>query len=212
MFALAPEIRVQTAAVLIDSDAETPVDEAPSDHALMLAVRAGDLDRLGDLFERHHRSLYGFFVHLTGNRTASEDLVQFVFERMLKYRHTYRDEGKFTAWIYHLARTVAADHFRRGQRLPQSLAPEDLPDVADEAPDAGATAETTEDLALMREALAALSPDHREVLVLHRLQHLPHAEIARLLDCREGTVKVRLHRALAALRERFFHLRQEHIR
>ncbi len=212
MLALASEIRVQSAAVLLECAAETPVDEAASDHALMLAVRAGDLDRLGDLFERHHRALYGFFVHLTGNRTASEDLVQLVFERILKYRHTYRDEGKFTAWIYHLARTVAADHFRRGQRLPQSLAPEDLPDVTDEQPDAGTRAETTDDLALMREALADLSPDHREVLVLHRLQHLPHAEIARLLDCRVGTVKVRLHRALGALRERFFQLRQEHIR
>ena len=178
----------------------------------MLAVRAGDLDRLGDLFERHHRALYGFFVHLTGNRTASEDLVQLVFERILKYRHTYRDEGKFTAWIYHLARTVAADHFRRGQRLPQNVAPEDLPDIADEQPDAGTHAETADDVALMRDALASLSPDQREVLILHRLQHLPHAEIARLLDCRVGTVKVRLHRALSALRDRFFHLRKEHAR
>jgi len=212
MLALASEIRVQTAVVLLDSDAETPVDETPTDHALMLAVRGGDLDRLGDLFERHHRALYGFFVHLTGNRNASEDLVQLVFERILKYRHTYRDEGKFSAWIYHLARTVAADFFRRNARVPQSVAHEDLQDLPDEQPDAGARAETNDDLALMREALACLSPDHREVLILHRLQHLPHSEIARLLDCRVGTVKVRLHRAVGALRERFFQLRQEHVR
>ncbi len=209
MPAFATEIRVQTAAAVLDSNAETPVDEAPCDHALMLAVRGGDLDCLGDLFERHHRALYGFFVHLTGNRSASEDLVQLVFERILKYRHTYRDEGKFSAWIYRLARTVAADFFRRHARVPHSVAPEDLHDLADEQPDAGARAETNDDLSLMREALASLPLEQREVLTLHRLQHLPHAEIARLLNCRVGTVKVRLHRAVSALRDRFFQLRQE---
>ena len=209
MFAATSEIHMQTGAALLESAAENPVDESASDHALMLAVRDGDLDRLGDLFERHHRPLYGFFVHLTGNRTASEDLVQLVFQRILKYRHTYRDEGKFSAWIYHLARTVAADHFHRTARAPQSVAPEDLPDVADEGPNAVAQTEQGEDLALMRHALASLSVEQREVLTLHRLQHLPHAEIARLLDCNVGTVKVRLHRALGALRDRFFQLRKE---
>jgi len=76
----------------------------PPTNELMIAVRAGEIDKLGDLFERHHRPLYGFFVRHTGDRTASEDLVQLVFYRILKYRHTYRDEGRFSAWIYHLAR------------------------------------------------------------------------------------------------------------
>jgi len=53
-----------------------------------------------------------FFLRLTANRGLSEDLVQIVFYRILKYRHTYRDEGKFSAWIYHLARKVAASTFQ----------------------------------------------------------------------------------------------------
>jgi len=54
----------------------------------MLAVRAGEIRRLGELFERHHRRLYGFFVRLTNQPAVSEDLVQIVFYRILKYRHT----------------------------------------------------------------------------------------------------------------------------
>src|SRR3978361_2376147 len=87
--------------------------ETPNDHELMIAVRPGEIRKLGALFERYNGRLYGFFVRLTNQPSISEDLVQIVFYRILKYRHTYRDEGKFSAWIYHLARKVAADHFRK---------------------------------------------------------------------------------------------------
>jgi RNA polymerase sigma factor (sigma-70 family) len=107
--------------------------EATSDHELMIAVRAGEIRRLGDLFERYHQPLYGFFVRLTNQPSVGEDLVQIVFYRILKYRHTYRDEGKFSAWIYHLARKVAADHFRKHASTPIPTDPADLL----EQPDAG---------------------------------------------------------------------------
>jgi RNA polymerase sigma-70 factor (ECF subfamily) len=77
-----------------------------SDKALMLKVRDGDLDRLGLLFERYHRCLYRYFYRLTSQRQTSEDLVQEVFERMLKYRHTYTGKGKFLTWMYQIARNL----------------------------------------------------------------------------------------------------------
>jgi len=194
-----------------DSNAAETVDTP--DHDLMLAVRAGDLRRLGDLFERHHGPLYGFFVRLTSDRDASEDLVQMVFYRILKYRHTYRDEGKFSAWIYHLARKVAADHFnsRRGRNA-RTLAGADEPaweELPDQSPAPDARAVTTDDVALLNRALAALPSDQRELLVLARFQHLSHEEIAQLLETTVGAVKVRVHRAFVALRDRYFRLRRE---
>lgn len=193
---------------MVDSVVARSVD-SPSDHELMIAVRAGEIARLGDLFERHHGPLYGFFVRLTGNRTASEDLVQLVFYRILKYRHTYRDEGKFSAWIYHLARKVAADHFRKHASTPVPIDPDDLQSLASDEPHAGDRAAQSDDLAMMRAALADLPLEQREILTLHRFQNLRHDEIARLLDCNVGAVKVRVHRALGALRDRFFRLRKE---
>lgn len=183
--------------------------DAASDHELMIAVRAGEIRRLGDLFERHHRPLYGFFVRLTNQPAVSEDLVQIVFYRILKYRHTYRDEGRFSAWIYHLARKVAADHFRKHAHTPTPADPVDFEHEPDEAPAPDARAATTDDLALLRRALARVSHDHREVLVLSRLQHLEHQEIARLLDCSVGAVKVRVHRALKELRNVYLRLRKD---
>lgn len=183
--------------------------DATSDHDLMLAVRAGELSRLGDLFERHHRPLFGFLARLTREPDVAEDLVQIVFQRILKYRHTYRDEGKFSAWIYHLARRVATDHFNRRKRIPTPTDPTTFADVSDDdTPPANEQAAKSDELNLMQNALAALPSEQREILILHRFQHLPHDEIGRLLNISAGTAKVRVHRALAALRDRFFKLRR----
>ncbi len=183
--------------------------EATSDHELMIAVRAGEIRRLGDLFERYHKPLYGFFVRLTNQPSVGEDLVQIVFYRILKYRHTYRDEGKFSAWIYHLARKVAADHFRKHAATPLPTDPADLVEQPATEPQPSEQAATAEDVVLLRAALARLPLEHREVLVLSRLQHLEHKEIAKLLDCSVGAVKVRAHRALKELREVYFKIRKE---
>lgn len=183
--------------------------ETTSDHELMIAVRAGEIRKLGELFERYHKPLYGFFVRLTNQPSVGEDLVQIVFYRILKYRHTYRDEGKFSAWIYHLARKVAADHFRKHASTPIPTNPTNLVEQADADPQPSDQAATTEDVVLLRAALARLPLEHREVLVLSRLQHLEHKEIAKLMDCSVGAVKVRAHRALKELREVYFKIRKE---
>jgi RNA polymerase sigma factor (sigma-70 family) len=192
------------------ADASLPVAvEATPDHELMIAVRAGEIRKLGDLFERYHKPLYGFFVRLTNQPSVGEDLVQIVFYRILKYRHTYRDEGKFSAWIYHLARKVAADHFRKHASTPIPTDPTNLVEQPDVDPQPSDHAATAEDVVLLRAALARLPLEHREVLVLSRLQHLEHKEIAKLMDCSVGAVKVRAHRALKELREVYFKIRKE---
>jgi len=187
---------------------DTP-DAQRSDHALMLAVRDGELDALGELFERHHGPLFGFLVKLTGDRAAAEDVAQVVFQRMLKYRHTYRDDGCFTAWMYHLARRCASDHFRKSHAAPHATDPVALLDHPDEAPHAGDRARARDDQALLHTALARLDRDDREVLLLSRFQELSFAEIAGILECSVGAAKVRAHRALHELRDVYFRLQHE---
>lgn len=187
------------------SNAAPSVDSA-TDHALMLAVRDGELDALGILFERHHGPLFGFLLKLTGDRTAAEDLTQTVFQRMLKYRHTYRNEGSFTAWMYHLARRCAADHFRRANAAAQATDPDIINEHVDDAPHAAQQVANRDDHALLHAALAQLEHEDREVLLLARFQELSFAEIATILECSAGAAKVRAHRALRELRTRFFRL------
>lgn len=183
--------------------------DSSSDHALMLAVRDGKLDALGDLFERHHGRLFGFLYKLCGERSAAEDLTQTVFQRMLKYRHTYRDDGSFTAWMYHLARRCAADHFRRSNAAPKPTDPADLLDHADHAPHAAHHATTRDDHHMLHTALRQLEEGEREVLLLSRFQELSFAEVASILGCSVGAAKVRAHRAVHALRDAYFRLQKQ---
>ncbi|MDB6169526.1 MAG: polymerase, sigma-24 subunit, subfamily [Verrucomicrobia bacterium] len=206
-----PEIRVDSTPFVVKSapDAVDPATDTLTDHELMIAVRDGDLGALGELFERHHGPLYGFLVKLTNQRTAAEDIAQTVFQRMLKYRHTYRDDGSFTAWMYHLGRRCAADHFRKHNAAPAATDPASLQDHADDAPHAGDRAATRDDHALLHSALGRLDRDDREVLLLSRFQELSFAEIAAILECSVGAAKVRAHRALRELRDTYFRLQKE---
>ena len=213
MIAALDEIHVQPRSPLVNRlRAATNVDsttEQRSDHVLMLAVRDGELDALGELFERHHGPLFGFLVKLTGDRVGAEDVAQVVFQRMLKYRHTYRDDGSFTAWMYHLARRCAADYFRKSNSAPHATDPVDLEDHADDAPHAAHHAAARDDHALLQTALARLQRDDREVLLLSRFQELSFAEISGILECSVGAAKVRAHRALRELRTIYFRLQKE---
>jgi len=180
-----------------------------SDHELMLAVREGDFDALGELFEKHHGPLFGFLAKYTGDRTAAEDITQIVFQRMLKYRHTYRDEGNFTTWMYHLARRCSADHFRKSNKAPTATDPADLHHHADERPLADAHATASDDHALLNHALNKLDQDDREILLLSRFKGHSFAEIASILECSIGAAKVRAHRALRQLRDIYLQLQKE---
>lgn len=180
-----------------------------SDHALMLAVRGGDLDSLGELFERHHRPLFGYLCKLVGDRAAAEDIVQNVFHRILRYRHSYRDDGDFRPWLYQMARHCSADHHRRASSQPLPVDPIELSDRRDESPAGPERESKREERAALHAALGDLDAGDREVLLLSRFQELSFADIARILDCSVGAARVRAHRALRALRERFFELQKE---
>ncbi|WP_460912686.1 RNA polymerase sigma factor [Spirosoma areae] len=167
----------------------------------MLQVKAGRMDTMGLLFERYHRPLFGFLFHMTGQREASEDMLQTVFYRMLKYRHTFTGEGEFRSWMYHLARNVLVDYNKQNKRSAQQY---DLADVADKiggGPAADERLQKEQELDMLHRAMAKLSTDNREVLVLSRFQELKYEEIARVLNTTEGAVKVRVHRAMNELKK-----------
>jgi len=163
----------------------------------MNQVRGGVAELLGVLFERYHVPLFNFYYKLTGERTLSEDLVQEVFFRILKYRHSYKPDTAFRAWMYQIARNARVDHFRK-KRPETSWEPEMSPAFTPDDP-----AQQKQESALLREALLELSDDKREVLVLSRFQDLKYEDIARMMGCEVNTVKVRVHRALQDLREIF---------
>ena len=166
----------------------------------MLQVKAGQVDKMGLLFERYHRPLYGFFYHLNGAGEASEDLVQTVFYRMLKYRHTFTGEGEFRTWMYHLARNAVVDAAKKNKNSRHHADIVDWEERIGGGTLADASLQRAQDVDLLHQALARLPAPQREVLVLSRFQELKYEQIAQLLDTTEGAVKVRVHRALTQLK------------
>lgn len=171
--------------------------QADSDNSLMVAVQRGDLDRLSVLFERYHQPLFGFFVRMTGNQQASQDLVQDVFLRVLRFRTTYRPGSRFRTWMYEIARNVAHDW---RQRLGREIGLDSASEIAVDGEAADRAVEAQEERRLLVTALASLPPDKREVIVLSRCQGLNYEDVAAVLGCQVGAVKVRVHRAMKTLR------------
>jgi RNA polymerase sigma factor (sigma-70 family) len=179
------------------SDAHRAMTNSLPDEDLMLQVREGVGEMLAVLFDRYQSPLLNFYCRLTGDRVASEDLVQDVFFRILKYRQSYRPGTPFRAWMYQIARNARQDYHRKH--------PEALPFEPEMSPGVVSidSAEAEQQNAILHKALLTLPEEKREVLLLSRFQELKYEEIARMLDCEVGTVKVRIHRALRELRSAF---------
>ena len=165
----------------------------------MLKVKEGDLDRLGLLFERYKRPLFGFFYGMNRDSELSEDLIQNVFFRILKYRYLFRGEGDFKTWLFHIARNVNNDHYRKN-KLGKLEAVEKYQDQlgADDAQ--SVQLQRSEETQLLESALNRLSPDKREILLLSKFQEKKYKEIGEILGCSEGAVKVKVFRALQELK------------
>jgi RNA polymerase sigma factor (sigma-70 family) len=171
-----------------------------SDNAIMLKVKAGDLDRMGLLFERYQRPLYGFLFHMTYQREASEDMVQQVFYKMLKYRHTFTGSGEFIHWMYSIARNVLKDRGKRKQLPVQQGSVEELAGKLPGGLNPEEQLEKRQARAGLYKAMERLSDDHREILTLSRFQELKYQEIAQVLDISETAAKTRVHRAMQELK------------
>jgi RNA polymerase sigma factor (sigma-70 family) len=176
-----------------------------TDNALMAQVSNGEVAKMALLFERHHRPLFRYFVSMNRNRELSEDLVQDVFFRMLRYRASYDPTQSFTAWMYQIARNASVDQAqkRRGEVIGIDEFDDRRTEPASPAPGPEESAARGQDLALLRRALDRLPADKRELLVLSRFQNMKYEEIAGILDCEPGTVKVRVFRAVRALEQAY---------
>lgn len=180
--------------------------ETLSDNALMIKVKDGDLDRLGLLFERYKKPLFGFFYGMNKDAELCEDLVQNVFFRILKYRYLFRGEpagrpggGDFKTWMFHIARNVNHDHYRKN-KLGKTESVELWQERIGHNDIYSVQVQQDEDLKMLSIAMDRLPEDKREVLLLSKFQEKKYKEIGEILGCSEGAVKVKVFRALQDLK------------
>jgi RNA polymerase sigma-70 factor (ECF subfamily) len=173
---------------------------ASEEAALLRRVAAGDhREALGVLHDRHATRIYRLGLRLLGDRGRAEELVQETFVRLWQSAARFDPERSTVGgFVLLLARRAAVDVLRRSAVRPVHVALDGA--SGDEPVSDDQVAQLVEGLAV-REALEALSPDHRRVLELGYDEDLTQTQIAARLELPLGTVKSRTYHALRALRE-----------
>lgn len=176
------------------------------DHNLMLKVRDGDVEKLNLLYKRYSRRFFGFFYGMTKDGATSEDLVQNVFVRILKYKHTYKDNGDFEVWAFQMARNVHKDHYRKNKRYAFQETMDPYEQTLSETENQEVDMEKSDELNYLKKALESLSEEKRELIELVRFQKVKYAKVAEMMGVTESAIKVRVHRILKELRESYLKL------
>lgn len=175
-----------------------------TDELIMEAVKNGDLQQASLLFDRYNKRIFNFLAKMTMDREVAEDLTQNVFLRMIKYRNSYKEGSKFHSWIYQVARNVFSDHYQMNKNRKADFV--DVEKMSDRIQDVDDSMVLDEQEKTLHRSLALLTEEQRELLVLTRFQHMKYEEVAMLMDTTVANIKVKIHRAMAKLREHYFQL------
>lgn len=174
----------------------------------MARLLAGHDAALNDLMERHAPKLYHYLLRCLRNEEEAADLSQETFVRVYQHRASFDFGQKFSTWLYTIGSNLVRDRYRWRARHPQvSLNAEDKETGSELGarlvhPDATPreTLETTERVAAIQGAVAALPEELRVPLLLAEYEELPQAEIAQILSCSVKAVETRIYRARKQLR------------
>lgn len=192
---------------------QRPAEDPDSDEALMLANLGGDAAAFGRLVERYRVELHRFLARFLGSASAADDVFQEAFLQVHQSARTFDLARRFKPWLFTIAANKARDWHRRAKRrsglsLDAPLGVEGRqPTLGDtlagtEEPPA-APAFRTEEAARVKAVVDSLPPHFREILLLSYFQRLSYNQIADGLQIPLGTVKSRLHAAVAAFGERW---------
>lgn len=163
----------------------------------VVRCQEGDRDAFRYLVEQYKDVLYGTAYLMTHDRALAEEHVQEAFLAAWRGIKGFQRGRPFKPWLIRiLVNSVLAQQRRRGV----ATAPLDESAMAEQGGGLDDLVEALEDRAAVRRALDALSPEHRQVLVLRYFADLTLSQVARAIKAREGTVKSRLHRALGQMR------------
>ncbi len=181
----------------------------PTDTELVTAAKNGDNEAFGQLVERHEANVYGLCLKMLKNPEDAEDCLQEVFVKAYKALPGFREEARFSTWIYRIATNAALMRIRKKKLdtvsldQPVELGETKVPrEVADWTTDPSTNVMNDELSAVLTQHINDLPPNNRIVFVLRDVHGLSTDETAGVLGLTAPAVKSRLHRARLFLRER----------
>ncbi|MDB4967869.1 MAG: polymerase, sigma-24 subunit, subfamily [Myxococcales bacterium] len=180
---------------------------------LIRRLQQRDERAFAEVMRLYQHKVFNVVFRMVGNREEAEDIAQEVFVTVFKHVDSFRGDAKFSTWLYRIATNHTRNRMKylgrraynttgeldeAAERAAQDAQPSSMrPQTA--GPDA--VLEGLQLEKVVQEGIAALEPEHREVLVLRDVENLSYDEIASITAVAEGTVKSRLHRARLALKE-----------
>ena len=173
---------------------------------LIARVLGGERDAFEPLVLEHQKKIYNLTYRMTGSSEDAYDLSQEAFLKAYRNLGDFRGDSSFGSWLYRLASNLCID-FLRKEKKRNTLPTEYLDDDGDarslEVPDTRFEPQTRLEHEALREAiergLAALSPEHRQILIMREISGMSYEQIGSILEVEEGTVKSRIFRARARL-------------
>ncbi len=168
-----------------------------TDEELMLQAKSGDMSSISDLFVRYHKELYTFYYRQSKNDALSKDLVQNLFERIIKNRSKYDTKYPFKSWLFKLAWNEQNDFYRKRKlTLPgDERMAHILPQTESKREDASADSKQR-----LNVAMGQLNQEQQQLIQMTQFQGLKYAEVADIMGCSLSAIKVRVHRTMKSLR------------
>jgi RNA polymerase sigma-70 factor (ECF subfamily) len=185
-----------------------------TDEQLLAAYRGGDRASFSQLVERYQRELFHFLVRFVGDRAAAEDIFQESFLQVHQSAAQFDPTRRFRPWLFTIAANKARDYLRSQSRRPANQLQAainpgnddsgefiDLLKSPEMAP--GAPMEKQELQKLVHQTVMELPANFREILLLSYFHQFPYKQIGEMLEIPLGTVKSRLHAAVASFADRW---------
>jgi RNA polymerase sigma-70 factor (ECF subfamily) len=165
-------------------------------------LRAGDRSAFEELVIAYQHRVFGVALRMLGSAAEAQEVAQEVFLRAHRGLSGFRGDAKLSTWLYAIASRLCLNRMQSGERRLARQGEEVLLRLADEARRPDAALERSELEAALARAIAELPEERRIVVVLRDLEGLSYEEISEVLDLELGTVRSRLHRARADLRDK----------
>lgn len=179
-----------------------------NEKSLLEKSKAGDITAFEQLIDGYQHKIFNIALRIVGNYDDASDLAQEVLIRVYKSISAFKEQSSFSTWIYRITTNACLDEIRKrknrkiisldeeikvddGEMKRQIVSDEPLPED---------TAEKRELKKMVNDAISRLSEEHRMAIVLRDIQGFSYEEIARMINCPEGTVKSRISRARQSLK------------
>ena len=171
-----------------------------SEKILIDRAIAGDANAFGELYSRYLDPIYRYIFFRVGEQEEAEDLTETVFLKAWEAIPGYKDFGNpFSSWLYRIAHNMVVDFHRKIKTVPNRLEADEPIEIVDETISTLGMVIEAEQFVELGKAIAQLTIEQQQVIVLRFIEDMSHAEIAKIIGKNEGTCRMIQHRALVAL-------------